>query len=221
MSENIGKLTTPNNDGASIEVDSNLIKINNPLEFDYRGKIRYDPNQKWFAIQDHYPDGDLDKGPFILLADGDKYPEDHTNNYQNGAVTLCARSKGESNKTVLAIIQRKTNNLTLNNIIDNVSTISIIDSILRQGNNYIQYTSGLLICQSPVIAGDEVVTYPIPFIELPALAFGYMANDVVNARMGYAINYSNTGFTCKIRNIIGGDLVTQSDISYIAIGRWK
>ena len=33
MSENIGKLTTPNNDGDSIEVDSNLIKINNPLEF--------------------------------------------------------------------------------------------------------------------------------------------------------------------------------------------
>ena len=84
-----------------------------------------------------------------------------------------------------------------------------------------QYTNGLLICWNAIVGGDVVVTYPIPFINLPALTFGYMANSVSSTRIGYAINYSNTGFTCKIRDMFSEELVTQSDVPYIAIGRWK
>ena len=221
MSNNIGKLTTPSGEGASIEIDSNLIKINNPLEFDSRGKIRYDSNQKWMVLQNHYPDGDLDKGPFILLHDSDKYSKDHINDYRNGCISIAARYD-ENNKTVLSITKNKGfSNISINQVTDGIPVVSSIDSVVSNGTNYIQYTSGLMLYWDYSVNYDEVVTYPIPFISLPALSFGYLSKGEQYTNIGYAVNSSTSGFTCKIRNLINDTLATQSNVSCLAIGRWK
>ena len=220
MSENIGKLTTPNNDGASIELDSNLIKINNPLEFNSRGKIRYDSNQKWMVLQNHYPDGDLDKGPFILLHDSDKYSKDHINDHQNGCISIAARYD-ENNKTVLSITKSKGfSNISINQVTDGIPAVSSIDSVVSNGTNYIQYNSGLAICWGLNILPNTTVTYPITFTSSPCVTYGYKSNGTTYRHV-QGHNSTSTGFTMAIYDENNKLLTSNTSCEYLAIGRWK
>lgn len=97
----------------------------------------------------------------------------------------------------------------------------LYDSIYSSGNNYIQYTNGLLIYWNFIVNHNQVITYPIPFISRPCVSFGYHSKGEEYTNIGYTVNDSNTGFTCKIRNLVNNTLATQSNVSCIAIGRWK
>lgn len=179
MASNIGIFSTPNGD-TSLVVRDNKIIANYPIEFNNKGKIRYEENKRWLVVQNHTTDGDIDKGPFIILTDIDAYDPSSSDKYLNGSIDICSRID-ENNKTTLNIsynggvyIYRVVNGIgNINRVVD------VYNYQIHQDNAnwYRKYSDGWIeqggYINGTFTYGLTPVTFPIAFVNMPKYAHAY------------------------------------------------
>ena len=203
MSENIGKLTTPSGDGASIEVHDTKINITASLTNPSNGNLSYLNDNKHIAT--------------ILSGE---------NNYNDGSCVLCFSNNSTNNPGQLWLrtqtgigpnvlkVTTKPDELTINN--------KQIDTIYSFGDNYIQYTNGLLLqwgafsSQTNSVAS---INFYIPYIKIPTVLAQVTG---VSISGHYTIRTSSNTAYFNFITISGtGAIESGIGFKWFAIGRWK
>ena len=149
MNENIGKLTTPSGDGASITVypEGSLTTIDSALRFlNDHGFITCDDNCDGLVLHSSTANS---TGAFIQLHNRNRstYP---------GEVRFCTCNEDGSN----TLFRACTNG-------DLLWGGRNLEGIYSKGSNYIQYTNGLLVQYGKIIvsnAKESIVSLHIPYI---------------------------------------------------------
>lgn len=206
MSENIGKLTTPSGDGASIEVHDTKINITASLTNPSNGNLSYLNDNKHIAT--------------ILSGE---------NNYNDGSCVLCFSNNSTNNPGQLWLrtqtgigpnvlkVTTKPDELTINN--------KQIDSIYSSGSNYIQYTNGLCFnfgrTVIPANSYSASITFSQSYIEnqLP-IANVTLASDYINStefKLSTTITSTQLTIYCTSNGLYNMD----RNINYFVIGYWK
>ena len=202
MSENIGKLTTPSGDGARIEVTENIININKTIRT---------PNGFIDVISEEAINNNLSE---LLISSGDEYLaggyialRSLKDELLPGGFLVGCKNKDNLNVSLTGHIDPNTNKAYL------FFNSKLIDSIYSFGDNYIQYTNGLLICWGYIqyTLTNTIVNFPIAYIRNPSVITGNTGDGtgIANADI-----ITTTGFTYKAIN---------SSVSgyYLSIGYWK
>ena len=206
--ENIGKLTTPDGNGASIEVSDKKVYINNTLRADniqaYGDNISCINDTSFIRINGG---SEYTHGSHLLLTG-----KDFNNGVQDylGLFELCARNDNYN----YALIGKADKNATL------AWNGKIVDTIHSFGTNHIQYTNGLLIQWNTIRieSGLSIInTFTIPFVDTSYACIPIYHTTQATANSIVAVSKTDKSYITIYRSSDN----TSSSISYIAIGRWK
>lgn len=209
---NIGKLTTPSGEGASITIDNDIIKVTKNIVFDNNTLIGYTedwPNELYLSanidVRETESPTALGNSAFIAL---------RNNNYTGaegpGSFTIGLRTPATSERdSVYRTLQATTDSEELTWHYKPIETVYDID------DSYIKYSNGLLIqwLFSSSTGTDAVtVTFPIAFKTNEYRCIGV---DTGSARYPIGIKKQSTSSVL----VYGGEGTWGIDI--IAIGRWR
>ena len=209
MSNNIGKLTTPSGEGASIECTSNYLKDNETevIIINNIGTLRSNTSNLYKSLE--------------LTSDPNEWAS-------NGAYISLRSSLAGYSPSVINLLSSLNGNITSLEIFPNGDIVSYIknstdgtqhhrniESIYSFSNNHIQYTNGLAICWLFVSnTGTSAYTFtlPIAFKDTEYRCFGC---DTGSARYSVAVQKLSTSSV----NIYCGE--GTWGVNVLAIGRWK
>lgn len=195
MSENIGKLTTANNDFTGVVVDGLITRIVGKDSVYIKGGENINTSSWIFLYNnsDSYIKDNPNASFFRITI-----PTTDTTSYSNA---LCGNI----------------NHLTWMG--------KDIDSIYSSGDNYIQYTNGLGICwvrSENTTVPPSQITFPFSFVDIPAISISPRGN--ANSNIAYihkVADISSTGcIVMAVKTTTDSEYVV-STYTLIAIGMWK